>query len=574
MANTGFKITPTVRQYFTTGPNSGSVVTGSFDTDLTVSPFSASLGTETYHYRSYDPDTCEPGFEDCVVPILTSVITGSAKGRFNLNYVTQSSFNDPLDITASVANNPNFTNAQIFSSSIGSIVPITSSFVSGTIYFKAFTSCSGPDPSPNANPLTYTFVPIPPPIPPGVTTITFSNTLSSPMEVVIRSTRGNVDYRVAAKSSVSYDYTNPNGKSADLNITIKGGSRSAYGNAVQRRTSGRERVTYTTGANFDSPLSNTDSSTGYNPSSGINFIVRQLEFPNLGEKTSSTFTLIENPPPPPIDPGPPVPYTPYPQTVFGSTPYATEDEVCANSGVNSKEKTYFKLKGYLYNTIQDAQSDLKAIFPNTKNYILTSITSYLIVNSKGYIESVGQACVLPQVIIETLRGDYDTQEEACKRKKDLGAGNTVYEYKDNRLVRRVSGRFDYPNLSGRYPLYEGVSGRGGRNIILSSGKIIGYETCGTELTDVTYGAVGWPNSSYPLGDPENGNPRNIQLACNNNDLIIYSLGPSGVVYYGFNYKDGLYKYIPLGTGLRWFKTIDGTFVNFDRGLIIDTADPC
>ena len=568
MANTGFKITPTVRQYFTTGPNSGSVVTGSFDTDLTVSPFSASLGTETYHYRSYDPDTCEPGFEDCVVPILTSVITGSAKGRFNLNYVTQSSFNDPLDINASVANNPNFTNAQIFSSSIGSIVPITSSFISGTIYFKAFTSCSGPDPSPDADPLTYTFVPIPPPIPPGVTTITFSNTLSSPMEVVIRSTRGNVDYRVAAKSSVSYDYTNLNGKSADLIITIKGGSRSAYGNAVQRRTSGRERVTYTTGANFDSPLSNVDSSTGYNPSTGISFTVRQLEFPNLGENTSTVFSLIENPPPPPTIPGPPVPYTPYPQTVFGSTPYATENEVCANSNVNPKEKTYFKLKGYLYNTIQDAQSDIKAVFPNTKNYILTSLTSYLIVNSEGYIESVGQACVLPTLTIETSRGAYDTQEESCARKK-LGVSTTTFEYRDN-TITSTSGR----SLSGRYPIFNGTVERGGQNVILSSGKIIGYETCGTELTDVTYSSIGFSNSLYPLKDPSNADPRFLKYACEFNTFITYSLGPSGVVYYGLNYKDGKYKYVPVGLGLRWYKTTDGTFVNFDSGLIIDTTDPC
>ena len=568
MANTGFKINNTVRQNFTSGPNSGSIVSASFDTDLTVSPFSASLGTETYFYRSYDPETCEPGFEDCVVPILTSVITGSAKGRFNLNYVSQSSFNDPIDITASVANNPDFTNAQIFSSSIGSIVPITSSFVSGTIYFKAFTSCSGPDRSPDADPLTYTFVPIPPPIPPGVTTITFSNTLSSPMEVIIRSTRGNVNYTIASKASIAYDYTNPNGKSADLNITVKGGSRSAYGNAVQRRTSGRERVTYTTGANFNSPLSNVDSSTGYNPSTGISFTVRQLEFPNLGENTSTVFSLIENPPPPPTTPGPPVPYTPYPQTVFGSTPYATENEVCANSNVNPKEKTYFKLKGYLYNTIQDAQSDIKAVFPNTKNYILTSLTSYLIVNSEGYIESVGQACVLPTLTIETSRGAYDTQEEACARQK-TGVGTTTFEYRDN-TITSTSGR----SLSGRYPIYNGTIERGGQNVILGAGKIIGYETCGTELTNVTYGAVGWSNSSYPLGDPENGNPRNIQLACNNNDLITYSLGPSGVVYYGFNYKDGKYKYIPLGLGTRWYKTTDGTFVNFDNGLVIDTADPC
>jgi hypothetical protein len=40
------------------------------------------------------------------------------------------------------------------------------------------------------------------------------------MEVIIRSTRGNVNYTISSKSSIAYDYyTNPNGKSADLNIT-------------------------------------------------------------------------------------------------------------------------------------------------------------------------------------------------------------------------------------------------------------------------------------------------------------------------------------------------------------------
>ena len=54
----------------------------------------------------------------------------------------------------------------------------------------------------------------------------------------------------------------------------------------------------------------------------------------------------------------------------------------------------------------------------------------------------------------------------------------------------------------------------------------------------------------------------------------YSLGPSGIVYYGFNYKGGKYKYVPLGLGTRWHRTTDGTFVNFNSGLIIDTASPC
>lgn len=564
MANTGYKISPIVRQYFTSGPNSGSLVTSSFDVDLTLFPYSASLGTETYHYRSYNPITCEPGFEDCIAPILTSVTTGSTRGRFNLNYVTQSSFNNPIDITASVANNIEFNSAQIFSSSIGNVVPITSSFTSGTIFFKAFTSCSGPDKSPDADPLTYTFVPIPPPIPPGETTITFSNTLPSPMEVIIRSTRGNVDYLIETKQTVSYDYTNLNGKSSDLNITIKGGSPSAYGNAIQRRTNGKIKTTYTTGANFSNPLSNTDSSTGYNPSLGINFTVRQLEYPNPGENTLTAFSLIENPPPPPPVPGPPVAYTPYPLKVFGSTPYATENEVCAVTGVNPKEKTYFKLRGYLYNTIEDAQSDIKAVFPYTKNYILTSLTNYILVNSNGYIENISLTCNLPSLDIYTLRGAYPSQEEACKRTK-TSPGSTTFTYKDNRLIES--------NLSGRYPLFNGTQERGGRNVILSAGSIIGYETCGTELTPVQYGRIPWPESQgYTLGDPSNMNPRSLQLVCNNTDMKTYYQGPSGVVYYGTSGDQ--YAYIPVGLGDRWNRTTDGTFVKFDSGLIIDTVSPC
>jgi hypothetical protein len=40
MANTGFIINETVRQFFASGPNSGSAVTAStdFDVDLTVPP--------------------------------------------------------------------------------------------------------------------------------------------------------------------------------------------------------------------------------------------------------------------------------------------------------------------------------------------------------------------------------------------------------------------------------------------------------------------------------------------------------------------------------------------------------
>ena len=118
MANTGFKISQNVSQYFTTGPSSGSKVTSSFDENLTISPFSASLDGEDFFYRSYDPITCEPGFEDCLVPLLTSLETGSRRGRFTVNYVTQSSTNSPIDITASISDDINFASGrtEIFSS--------------------------------------------------------------------------------------------------------------------------------------------------------------------------------------------------------------------------------------------------------------------------------------------------------------------------------------------------------------------------------------------------------------------------------------------------------------------------
>ena len=57
MANTGFEISQNVAQYFTTGPNSGSKITSSFDQDLTVAPFSASLNGEEFNniFTNEDP---------------------------------------------------------------------------------------------------------------------------------------------------------------------------------------------------------------------------------------------------------------------------------------------------------------------------------------------------------------------------------------------------------------------------------------------------------------------------------------------------------------------------------------
>lgn len=574
MANTGYQISPTVRQYFTSGPNSGSVVDVSFDQDLTVAPFSASLNDEDYFYRAFDPIDCEPGFEDCQVPILTSLNTGSRRGRFAINYVTASSYlgsNDPLAITASISNDQNFGTSEVFSSSIGEIIPVTTSFVSGTVYFKAFASCSGPDQSPDSAPLSFTYDLLPPPLSAGSVNIIFKNNLSSAMEVDLRSTRGNANYKIAAGNSVTYDYsTSPDpgawtsdGRSEDLSITIKGGSRSAYGNFIQRTTLGIEKETYTIGGGFDTPTLNTDNSSTFTPDKGVTFTIRQLVLPLNGTTTNTTFTLLTNtpPPPPPTPPSPPDPgpgpapaKTVYVTTQFGSVPYSNENSACAVTGVNYREKTYFRRNGYLYNSRADALDNTRASFPNSKNYILTSPSAYLIVNQKGYITNRG-GCQLPTVSIYTARGSFPDQESACKRNSTSGQ---TFSYKDNRLQGS--------SLSGRYPL--GGSGRGGRNIILSAGRIIGYETCGTEQSNVQYGSIGYSNSTYPLNSPANINPRTLNRICGNS-LTTYKLGPSGTIYYATS------PYIRLGGSIgRWFRTTSGTFVRIQNGSIIDTASPC
>ena len=580
MANTGFKISQNVAQYFTTGPSSGSRVSSSY-TDLTTTPFSASLNGEDFFYRSYDPITCEPGFEDCLVPLLTSLNTGSRRGRFTVNYVTQSSTNSPIDITASISDDINFASGrtEIFSSSIGTLIPITSSFISGTVYFRAFTSCSGPTPSPNSDLLSFTYDLIPP-LSKSTVEVVFTNTLFSPMEVEIRSERGNQNYTIPSKESIAYDYTNNSydpgawvstNKSAPLNIKIKGGSKSTYGNSIQRVTNGVVKETYTTGGGFNNPNNRRDTSANYNPDTGIEFKIQQLTLPE-GDTTTTIISLVQNTPPPPPPAQPTAPYTPYPRAVVGSIPYETEAEACADSGVNFREKTYQKFKGYLYNNIEDALIDNKSSFSFLKNYILTTLTTYMIVNKEGKIESEGNNCILPTLDIYTLRGAYPSQEEACKRTKTL-PGTTTFTYKDNTLRSYQSGNFSTPNLSGRYPLWSGIQERGGRNVILENGKILAYETCGTELTDIQYSEIGFPNSTYPLETPELINPRTLNFVCNySQNFINYSLGPSGVVYYGFNYKEGKYKYVPLGLGIRWYRTTDNKFVIFDKGLIVDTIE--
>ena len=577
MANTGYIINNTVRQFFTTGPNSGSAVSTGSDIDLTVAPFSSSLNNINYYNRAYDPILCEPGFETCIVPLLTSLNTGSKRGRFHINYVTQSSINAPINITASVSNDINFNISESFYAGIGGVIPISSSYTSGTVYFRAFTSCSGPDPSPNSNPLSFTYDLLPPPLDTGSVNIVFKNNYSSAMEVLLRSTRGNANYRIDPGQSITYDYgSSPDsgawtstGRSENLNIIIKGGARSAYGNYIQRITNGIEKETYTTGGGFNNPNNNNDNSSTFTSDLGLVFNIRQLVLPKNNTTTTTTFTLLNvpppfstpppPPPPPPLGPnGPPPVEVAFPTVKFGSVIFGSEEDACSNFNENYRSETYSQFGNVLYLNEIDALASNRGTFPNILNYILYGDGTYYVVNKDGRMQSTG-TCRRPSITLASSRGAYPTQESACSRNKSSEI-NTTYEL----------GKI---GVSGRFPV--AGSGRGGSNVIVSGGKIIAHETCGTELTNVSYSTFSWYSNAYLLNDPSNINPillnplSSVSICNPSTPMTNFKLGPSGVVYYSSP------AYIPLDLGSSWRKTPSGNFVRFNRGLIIEEApSPC
>ena len=67
MANTGFKITPNAKQFFTSGPDSGSNVSGTFVQPLSIPPFSSSLDNEDFFNRSFDPINFPIGALFCLI---------------------------------------------------------------------------------------------------------------------------------------------------------------------------------------------------------------------------------------------------------------------------------------------------------------------------------------------------------------------------------------------------------------------------------------------------------------------------------------------------------------------------
>ena len=570
MAKTGYKIIETVVQSFNNGQPSGSIASGSTNSVVTLSTssLSASLDEETYFNRSFSPIDCVEDINECKPPVLTGIYTGSQRGYFNLNYTTQDSNNSPTKISASISQTNDFSSFELFSSSIGSLVPITSSYVSGTVFFRAFTSCSGisPDRSLNSDLLSFTYDEISPEEIKGDVNIQFLNNLSSPMEVQIRSQRGNSNHKIAALNTFNYTYSNSNltgswnsvGKSSDVSVTIKGGSKNTFGNFIQRRTIGLETLTYTTGSGFDNPLLNVDSSDTFPPDTGINFTIRQLDFPPTGESTTTTFSLLQVSSTS-TDSSDIMDGTITPTIRFGSTPLISQNAACSDSKVNSTEITYFQLGSYLYNNREDAESKTRPTFPFNTNYILITPNTYLIVNKDGFIQNL-ETCILPSLNIFTQDGSFNTQEEACKRIKSSGE---VIFYKDNQL--RGDGR----NLSGRFPINNGL--QGGTNVILSAGNIVGFETCGTELETSQLSIYGYPSSSYPFNTPELINPETLAVACGDDTFTTYYQGGDGTIYYDF---DGSLAYNTVGDGGYYYKNESDEFLLLSDGLILSSSTPC
>ena len=172
----------------------------------------------------------------------------------------------------------------------------------------------------------------------------------------------------------------------------------------------------------------------------------------------------------------------------------------------------------------------------------------MIVNERGYIIDSSENCSFPTISFS--RSSYPDQETACKTSR----GNPqTKQIKDGRLVGS--------SLSGRFKLN---TSRGGSNIILSGGRVIAYETCGTEGSSVVYTRYGYTASRLQ-------NPRTLKNACSGvGGPRSYFLGPSGILYYA---SSGSSAYIPLGLNTRYY-FIGTTGYLFNRGRITGTINPC
>ena len=109
------------------------------------------------------------------------------------------------------------------------------------------------------------------------------------------------------------------------------------------------------------------------------------------------------------------------------------------------------------------------------------------------------------------------------------------------------------------------TGRGGQNVILSSGRIISYETCGTEGSSVTYTR----GAAAVSGATSIDNPYWNNFWCKYSTFRTYFVGPSGTTYYS---SSGRYAYIPLGLGSRIHFDSNKNGYIFFKGQITGTRN--
>lgn len=92
MANTGYTINPKVIQVFTTGPDSGSIVSSSFTIEFSGSFTSSLLCNENFYNKVFDPINCTID-NFCINPTINNVTPSSSCDDDNFNYIYNISYN-------------------------------------------------------------------------------------------------------------------------------------------------------------------------------------------------------------------------------------------------------------------------------------------------------------------------------------------------------------------------------------------------------------------------------------------------------------------------------------------------
>ena len=157
MANTGYIINPTVIQIFTTGPNSGSIVSSSFTIEFSGSFTSSLLCNEIFNNKVFDPINCTID-NFCINPTINNILPSSSCNNEIFDYIYIIDYN--TNTTSSTQTIIEYSLQSDFSGEIGSSSLITNTTQSMSyelplnlninplnpqtpIYFRAKNICSG-----------------------------------------------------------------------------------------------------------------------------------------------------------------------------------------------------------------------------------------------------------------------------------------------------------------------------------------------------------------------------------------------------------------------------------------------